>query len=338
MSKPKSNRPSATAMFAAVAFVGLGGALATGCSEVDVIEGAETPAVAPPTAIFKSTPAALMRFKTATFEFEAEGAASFLCKLNSGAMTECTSPFVTPELDDGYNEFAVAARDAAGNTQAVPTEFDWDIDSSLAGIVLDSAPAPFTNSATAAFSFSSDEEMTFTCKLNGGAPVTAIAVTAQTATCNFNGLQDGDHEVVVTGANQVGSKTASHEWTVDTVRPIFTKSSEVKNSTQGRYELNYVVSEPTSANYCSVSWSLCQQTETEEVPCGIAEGATSGVLTINRSPMFQGCRTYTLSTSFKDRAGNAQQTNNMYSTTFTFGNENGLACEYEACPDVPVEF
>ena len=129
-----------------------------------MIEGTG-PAVAPPTAVLKSTPAAIMRFKTATFEFEGEGAASFLCKLDAGAQTACTSPFVTPELADGSHVFSVAARDAAGNTQAVPTQFLWDINSSVAGIIIDSAPAAFTNAATAVFSFSSDEEMTFTLSL-----------------------------------------------------------------------------------------------------------------------------------------------------------------------------
>ena len=335
MSKSKATRQSANAIFAAhaAALMSLAGVTSTGCAEVDVIEPTR-PAVEPPTAVLKSTPAALMRLKTATFEFEAEGAASFLCKLDASAPEACSSPFVTPVLSDGSHVFSVAARDAEGNTQAIPTLFQWNINSSLAGIIIDSMPAAFTNAATAGFSFSSDEEMEFTCKLNGEAPINANAITAQTATCEFSGLQDGDYEVTVTGANEIGNQNASYEWTVDTVRPIFTKTAEIKNSVAGKYELDYVVSEPAGASTCTLAWTQCETAQTLNVPCGISAGNTSGKLTINRSNATPACRIYTLSTSFTDRAGNSQLAGNKYSTTFNLTDPN-LPCPFEACPEGP---
>ena len=329
MMKQLRTSPAGLSMFTRQAVVAssLIAAVAAGCAEVDVIEG-EASAVAPPTAVLKSTPAAIMRFKSATFTFEAEGAASFSCKIDAGTAFDCASPYTTADLADGSHVFSVAARDAEGNEQAVPSTYQWVIDSTVAGVIFSATPAAFTNAPSAVFHFSSDEEMTFTCKLNGGQPLAANAVSGQVATCSFPNLPDGEHEVVVTGANQIGSQSATYEWVIDRVIPIFTKGSELKQA--AKYTLNYVVSEYAASSACSVSWMVGGSQQVQGVNCGLVAGNTSGVLAINRGGSFIACRTYTLTTNFFDRAGNQLAVNNRYSTTFTFENENGTSCPAQA--------
>lgn len=321
---------ASTSQFAkCIAAAGLAAAaMVTGCAEVDVVQGEEVPAVEPPVATLKSTPATLMRLKTATFLFEANKPASFTCKLDSGSEQPCTSPYVTPQLVDGSHVFSVTAKDEAGNAQAVPTTFQWEIDSTMAGVIFSTTPAAYTNSPSAIFEFSSDETVDFTCKLNGGTEVAATAMSDKSGRCQFSGLTDGEHSVTVTGSNEIGSESAAYEWVLDRVRPLVTKQSETKGS--AAYALSFTISEYAAASSCTVSWSGGQNTG----PCPLAQGNTSAQLVINRSLQYPACRDYTITVNATDRAGNTAQV--PYTATFSFVNANGQACHMQA-PEEPEQ-
>lgn len=296
-------------------------AVAGGCAAVEQAEAPEPPAVAPPIAMLRSTPAALMRLKTATFEFEAERDATFTCKLDGGAAQPCISPYTTPTLIDGSHLFTVIATDAEGRSQPQPTTFQWQIDSTMAGVIFSSTPTTYTNAPGASFDFSSDEEMAFECRLDGGAPTPAIAISSQEGRCEYATLSDGEHFVEVTGSNQVGSQTTTYEWTVDRIRPVVTKQTESKLAAS--YALSYAVSEYAAATTCTVSWAGGQAA----APCTLAPGNMSASVTIARSSQFPACRTFTISVNATDRAGNTVAS--PYSTTFSFDNANGLPCEVQ---------
>ena len=107
---------------------------------------------------------------SATFVFAAEGAASYQCRLDSGAWTGCTSPQAYTGLADGPRSFAVRATDAAGNTEEPPATFDWTIDTVAPAGTIDGGPSGTVTRRGATFQFSSsDSTATFKCSLDGEA-------------------------------------------------------------------------------------------------------------------------------------------------------------------------
>ncbi|MFZ5470318.1 MAG: Ig-like domain-containing protein, partial [Myxococcota bacterium] len=84
--------------------------------------------------------------------------------------------------------------------------------------VIDSGPPASSNSASAAFDFSSPESgVTFECRLDGAATFTAC-----TDPVTFTGLTDGTHTLevrAVDAAGNVDTSPATHNWTVDTTPP-----------------------------------------------------------------------------------------------------------------------
>ncbi|HXV57935.1 MAG TPA: HYR domain-containing protein [Gaiellaceae bacterium] len=83
---------------------------------------------------------------SATFNFSSPGAASFICRLDSGAAgwVPCTSPVAYDSLGEGGHTFQVRALDGSGD-ESPPTTFEWTTDltpPSLPGDLLAEAAAP----------------------------------------------------------------------------------------------------------------------------------------------------------------------------------------------------
>ena len=72
-----------------------------------------------------STPTSLTRERSASFAFTSEPGATYACRLDDVAVG-CTGPYT---VADGTHTFSVAARDAAGNTDATPATHTWTVDS-----------------------------------------------------------------------------------------------------------------------------------------------------------------------------------------------------------------
>jgi hypothetical protein len=64
---------------------------------------------------------------TAVFSFSADEAASFLCSIDGGSWTSCTSPTSYSDLGSGWHTFAVVATDAAGNVDPTPAQTSWHV-------------------------------------------------------------------------------------------------------------------------------------------------------------------------------------------------------------------
>jgi hypothetical protein len=53
--------------------------------------------------------------------------AAFECRLDAGSWVECDSPLEYKNLSETTHGFEVSASDAAGNTDATPARFEWEI-------------------------------------------------------------------------------------------------------------------------------------------------------------------------------------------------------------------
>jgi hypothetical protein len=83
--------------------------------------------VAPDTTI-GSTPPATSNTPTATFAFTStEPGSTFACSLGTAGFTPCASPQSYAGLGDGAHTFRVQAVDAAGNVDASPASYSWQI-------------------------------------------------------------------------------------------------------------------------------------------------------------------------------------------------------------------
>src|SRR5204862_342386 len=113
----------------------------------------------PPAPTISSAPPSVTDSTTATFSFEdAEGSASFQCRLDTGGFSACTSPITYQQLAEGEHTFRVKATDAAGN-QSTVTSYTWTIDLTNPIVTIDPASEPHdpTNQTGASFVFTSNK-------------------------------------------------------------------------------------------------------------------------------------------------------------------------------------
>ena len=159
-----------------------------------------------PDSNFDATPATLTNATGATFAFSSEAGATFTCSLDGGTYAGCSSPHTISGLADGSHTFAVFATDTAGNTDASPETFTWEIDTVAPDTTIDKHPSSPTNDTAASFLFSSEAGATFACSLDGGAYTDCASPQA------YTGLADGDHTFSVRatdGAGNTGAPVAS---------------------------------------------------------------------------------------------------------------------------------
>jgi large repetitive protein len=85
------------------------------------------PAVADaaPSVVFDSTPPTSTNQTSATFRFHAAAGGTLKCSLDSGAFSNCSSPFTASGLAEGPHTFSARA-DATGI--GAPATFSWTVD------------------------------------------------------------------------------------------------------------------------------------------------------------------------------------------------------------------
>ncbi|TML34715.1 MAG: hypothetical protein E6G24_03770 [Actinobacteria bacterium] len=82
----------------------------------------------PPVTTITSEPAAVSASASASFAFaSSEAVSSFGCSLDGGAFVACTSPQAYEGLRDGGHTFQVRATDLAGNAEATPAVYSWQV-------------------------------------------------------------------------------------------------------------------------------------------------------------------------------------------------------------------
>ncbi len=147
------------------------------------------------------------------FRFTSNEAGTFQCKLDGGNYTPCVSPITYSALNTGAHTFYVRAIDSAGNIDATPAVYDWDIlDTVKPQTTITGMPAKISTSTTAIFIFESNEEGTFQCKLDSEiyAPCTSPKI--------YTELTERTHTFYVKAKDNAGNvddvSPAYYTWTI----------------------------------------------------------------------------------------------------------------------------
>ncbi|WP_082282730.1 Ig-like domain-containing protein [Myxococcus hansupus] len=184
---------------------------------------------APDTSIVTG-PTGAVATNSATFTFSSnESPVTYECSLDGAAYAACASPATYTGLSQGSHTLAVRARDAAGNVDPTPATRVWTVDTVAPDTSIVTGPSGLTNSASATFTFGSNESnVTYQCALDGG------AFAACTNPSTFSGLSQGSHTLrvrAVDAAGNIDATPASRTWTVDTVAPDTTLVSGPSGTT-----------------------------------------------------------------------------------------------------------
>ncbi|NTX62946.1 Ig-like domain repeat protein [Myxococcus sp. CA051A] len=192
--------------------------------------------VAPDTTIV-SGPSGLTNSASATFTFGSnEASVTYQCALDGATFASCPSPATFADLSQGSHTLLVRAVDGASNADSSPASRTWTVDTVAPDTTLVSGPSGATNSASAAFAFSSTEgSSTYECSLDGA------TFTSCSTPATYNTLSQGNHTLAVRARDTAGNvdpTPATRAWSVDTVAPditIVTGPSGTTNSTSATF-------------------------------------------------------------------------------------------------------
>lgn len=244
--------------------------------------------VTPPATSVFGFPEALTRSNVARFDFSADEAGTFSCRLDDGAWNPCSSPTQWSGLAAGTHHASIVATDLAGNVDASAAEWTWTVDTVRPQTTITTGPPSAVSSTSATFEFQSSESgSVFICSLDssGGSPCTS-PVTMQ-------GLTQGPHLFQVAATDPSGNdddSPAAATWWVDSLSPVVTMQvpgtsvatvaplTLLGTSTEGA-PVNVAFSGPSSGSACSAvtsgtAWS-CTWDVRGLAPGGYALTATA---------------------------------------------------------------
>jgi alpha-tubulin suppressor-like RCC1 family protein len=232
-----------------------------------------------PDVFIDSHPSDPSNSSSATFTFHStDPAATLTCSLDGGPATPCASPQTFAGLADGPHTFTVTATDPAGNRASA--SFTWTIDSVGPDVFIDSGPSNPSNSSSALFAFhSTDASATFTCSIDGGAPVPC------SSPASYSGLTDGPHTFTVTATDPAGNAaSASFTWTVDTTGPdVFIDSHPSDPSSTASATFTFHTTEPTATLTCSLDGAPATPCSSPQSYGGLADGPHTFTVTATDS-------------------------------------------------------
>lgn len=247
---------------------------------------------APDTSI-TTQPAAEANTDAATFEFTAtEAVDRFECSIDGGSFTTCTSPRNLSNLADGDHTFAVRAVDVAGNTDASPATYTWNIDTAAptGPVITSPTDNQKTNDATPTVSGTAEPNSTVTIYVDGNPIGTVNVNNAGNWTINSLTLSDGSHSVYATAEDAVGNvsvPSTTIDFEIDTVEPTGSVSEQSGSGGAGTPPTFVIVSDdPDATVRCSIDGGTPVVCTTPYTPSGLAPG------------------NHTLVVSFTDGAGN----------------------------------
>jgi uncharacterized delta-60 repeat protein len=208
---------------------------------------------AAPDTTITATPASPSAVSTASFSFTSTATgATFECKLDSGAVSQCTSPQTYSGLSDAAHTFSVYSVSASGAADPTPASYSWTVDavppdtSITSSTVVDGSS---TSAPSATFAFqSTDAQLTgFECSTDGG------AFAACTSPVSLSALAQGAHSFAVRARSiaQVDPTPASRSWTVDTTAPDVTITSGAAYGNPAA-AFTYSSTDPTASFNCKV--------------------------------------------------------------------------------------
>jgi len=219
---------------------------------------------------------------------------TYECKLDSAAWAACFDTYTTTALTNGSHTLSVRATDAAGNTDATPATYTWQVNSPLPVTTIASKPANPSNSSIGNFTFTNSKTpVTYECNLD------SVGWAACGATYSTPTLLDGSHTLQVrstdAGAN-LEDPAVTYTWVIDTVPPNTTIDGKPANpSGSATGDFTFTSSETPSTFECKLDtgdWAACPATYTTPV---LSNG------------------THTLGVRATDAAGNVDATPATYS-------------------------
>lgn len=171
----------------------------------------------PPDTTITSQIPAWIKSTDLAIAFSSGEQASFRCRLDGGAWTDCGSPFNLTGLAQGSHSFDVVAADAAGNVDPSPASASWRVDTVAPETTITPVPE-FTKLSSLHVAFDANEpQVTFQCRLDVG------AYSSCSSPKTLSALAQGTHTLQVYAADQAGNSDASpatETWIVDTTPPV----------------------------------------------------------------------------------------------------------------------
>jgi hypothetical protein len=173
---------------------------------------------------------------TASFSFSANRPGStFECRLDGGAFAGCSSPKLYTGLANSSHTFAVRATSAAGT--GIATTYTWTVDTVAPRTTIASTPPARSNSASANFTFTSNEPgSTFACSLD------ASGFTLCGSPKSYLGLGNGSHTFRVQAVDPAGNTDASpaiYTWQIANVGPATVDHVPPANVSRLRRNVGY---------------------------------------------------------------------------------------------------
>lgn len=184
-----------------------------------------------PTTTITTHPAASESTDEAEFEFDGDDGAGtgvdhFECRLDGGSWATCTSPHQLTALAEGTHTFEVRAVDGAGNTDATPASFAWQVDTAApsAPTIVAPADASVTAQRRPPLRFTAEPGATLAITVDGQLVATVpVPGSGEVEYTPVLDLIDGPHTVsaVATDAlGNVGAASATHTFRVLATAPM----------------------------------------------------------------------------------------------------------------------
>ncbi len=224
-----------------------------------------------PNTTIDSGPAGPTNDTTPTFTFSSsESGSTFKCQIDSGAISDCTSPFTAAALAAGPHTLSVRATDAAGNTDATPATQAFSVDLTAPNTTIDTGPTGATNDNTPTFGFSSTEAGTFECRVDAAA--FATCTTPFTAAALSDGAHTFDVRAIDTAGN-VDATPATRTITVDTAAPNTTiDTAPTSPSNDNTATFAFSSSEAGSSFECRVDTAAFASCTTPFTTAALSDG------------------------------------------------------------------
>ena len=212
----------------------------------------------PPETIIDSQPAALVNLGSATVTFSSpDSPVTFECALDGAAFTSCTSPWARSGLVDGNHTLAVRAVAAGALADPTPAAATWTVDTVAPSVTITAGPTGVVGVGASNFSFTANEPVSFSCVLDGGAPVACSSPRL------LGALSGGSHTFTVQATDNAGNNSVpvSRTWTVDDVAPVVAITGGPADPTRlTDAVVSFTVDDPSATVECrrdAGGWAPC---------------------------------------------------------------------------------
>ncbi len=160
-----------------------------------------------------------------TLTFTANEAVTMACALDSSVAQDCSTGTVTYSgLSNGSHTVTIMATDVAGNVSQALV-YNFTVDTTIPVVQISSVvpSQAVTNQTAISFTFTASEAVTFQCQLDGAGYSTCASPQS------YSGLANGTHAFSVQSINGAGTLSpspATYSWTINTIPPTTTITSQ----------------------------------------------------------------------------------------------------------------